>query len=549
MSPIRSLLGPLAVALTLALPAAAQSNSIPGLDVSMGILGGMAYFGRIGGAFPNGTNGFAMSTTSCNLGTVNVPWLSPMQENHPTIAFMIVREENGRLEQISDASYVKHGFFALSNSQCTPCQNPSGGSFLGVGCSDTYSTGNNGDNYYLGPPQEINPWLGTWTAQCSHFDRGEPAVAPPANCDGIRSLSSSQASALGPVGHRVRVTDADLNHPQAIYWYQGQYVVRSEPEANRDNNLASKRLTPTWNGSSWSPSTSGSQLQGSVLKRWTNATVTSGKNGNDDGLFYVGSVVTNVAPGTWHYEYGVHNRDNLRGGGALRIPIPAGALVSNLGFRDIDGGGANDWSVQVLGNEIVWSTGSNPLQWNQIFNFWFDCNVPPSGNQPAYIDQHLAGAGAPTVTVLTNTPLDPCPPVTVYCTAKVNSLGCTPAIAAGGMPSATSPVGFMITASNVVSNEVGILFFGHAAAGGPFQGGTLCVQAPVERLGVQNAGGNPPPNDCSGTFSTNFNLVIQGGAYPSLTVGASVFAQHWSRDAGDLFGTGLTDAVTFQICP
>jgi hypothetical protein len=325
--------------------------------------------------------------------------------------------------------------------------------------------------------------------------------------------------------------------------------VRSEFEDKRENNLASKRLTPTWNGSSWSPSSSGTQLVGSVLNRWTNAVVTSEKNGNDDGRFYVGAVVTNLTPTDWHYEYGVHNRDNMRGGGSLRIPIPAGAMVTNLGFRDIDGAGANDWTVQIVGNEVVFSTVNNPLQWNQIFNFWFDCNVPPSNSQPVHIDQYLAGTGAATVTVLTKTPLDPCPPASIYCTAKVNSLGCTPAMTLGGAPSATLPTGFMVGATNVVSNEVGILFFGHSSAAIAFQGGTLCVGSPVVRLSVQNAGGNPPPNDCSGSYSTNFNLVIQGGAYPSLTVGAQVFAQYWSRDTGDIFGTGLTDAVQFQVCP
>jgi hypothetical protein len=140
-----SLLSLSLLALAAAAPAAgAQSNTVPGLNVKLGILGGLQVYGHQG-TYPNGLTAMAMSTTSCNNGTVNVPWLQAMNANHPVIAFLAVRESNGRMQQISDRSYVKHGFYALSSSQCTPCQNPSNGTFLGVGCSDTYGVGNNSD--------------------------------------------------------------------------------------------------------------------------------------------------------------------------------------------------------------------------------------------------------------------------------------------------------------------------------------------------------------------------------------------------------------------
>ena len=534
------------LALACAAPGLAQSNTISGLDVRLGQLGGMQNFGRQG-AFPNGVSGLSMATTSCNVGTVNVPWEQAMKENHPFIAFLIAREDGGRFEQVSDASFVKHAFFALSSSQCTPCQNPSNGTFLGVGCSDTYSTTNNGEMYWLGPPEEIDPWLGAWSKTCSHFDRGEPAVPAPQDCDGLRSLTTSQVSALGPVGHRIHVLDADFNRPGATFWYQAQYVVRGEAESKRDDNLGSRRLSPTWSGSAWVPGTSGSLLHGSVLQRWSGASVSSATNGLDDGRLYVGVLATDNGDGTWHYEYAVHNRDNLRGVGAFRLPVGL-ANVFNLGFRDVDQKAGNDWSAQVVAGELVFSTGNNPLRWNQIFNFWFDSDAPPQTGVPLALDQFLAGAGQPTVTVLTTAPFDPCPPAAVYCTAKASSLGCTPSIAAAGTPSASLAAPFVISAADVVSQQMGVLFYGSAAATIPFQGGTLCVQAPIVRTAVQGSGGGGPPSDCSGTYGLDFNAVIQGGA-PGLAVGAQVFAQYWFRDPGDSFGTGLTDAVSFTVCP
>jgi hypothetical protein len=60
--------------------------------------------------------------------------------------------------------------------------------------------------------------------------------------------------------------------------------------------------------------------------------------------------------------------------------------------------------------------------------------------------------------------------------------------------------------------------------------------------------GNPPPNDCSGTFDFDFNQHIQGGADPSLVPGAFVYCQYWYRDPASVSTTGLSDALCFSIC-
>lgn len=534
------------VAVLLATGAVAQSNVIPGTDVSLGILGGLSALGRQG-AFPDGVNALVMATTSCNAGTVDVPWLQAMSEDHPFIAFLMARESNGRLVQISDRSFVKHGFFAQSGSLCTPCQNPSPGTFLGVGCSDVYSTSNNGNNFWLAPPEEIDPWLGTWTAQCSYFDMGNPPVGGAAGCDGVRSFSGAQASALGPVGNRMRVLDADLNQP-GTFWYQGQYVIRGEPVGNRFNNLASREVVPTWNGFSWSTSEPGAQLDGSVLQRWTGATVNFTTNGADDGHVWVAAVATPLPSGLWHWEFALHNVDNQRAFDELRIPIAPGTSVSNTGFHDIDSDAGNDWQVAVAANEIVFSTGTNPVGWNTFYNFWFDADSGPLADSVT-VGQFLAGAGADELSVQVPVPLDPCGRAQSYCTAKIDSQLCAPTIAATGSASATPGSAFDVGAQMVLSNVPGLLFYGAAPAALPFEGGTLCVQPPLQRTAVQVSGGNPPPRDCSGSFLFDMAAEIQTG-HAALAAGATAYAQYWYRDAAaPVQPIGLSDALWFEICP
>ncbi|MBL8863164.1 MAG: choice-of-anchor B family protein [Planctomycetes bacterium] len=138
-----------------------------------------------------------------------------------------------------------------------------------------------------------------------------------------------------------------------------------------------------------------------------------------------------------------------------------------------------------------------------------------------------------------------------YCTAKLNSQGCAPAIGASGTPSASSPAAFTVTCVNVLNNKPGILIWGLQRAATPFQGGTLCVAAPVRRTPLQVSGGNPPPGDCSGAFAFDFNALLQAGQEPALVPGARVVAQYWSRDPLDPlgFGSSLSDALEFTIQP
>jgi hypothetical protein len=157
--------------------APAAKGLAPRLDVTLGQLYGITGFGRVG-AYPAGRNGLSFATTSCNTGDAIVPWNGPMAETHPFIGLALFRRKDGVLEQIG-TSWIKHGFYALSNNDCQGgCPQGSDGSYLALGCSDTYSASNNASQYYLGPRPEVNPFIAVWEACGSFFD--EPLGIPDA---------------------------------------------------------------------------------------------------------------------------------------------------------------------------------------------------------------------------------------------------------------------------------------------------------------------------------------------------------------------------------
>jgi len=144
-----------------------------------------------------------------------------------------------------------------------------------------------------------------------------------------------------------------------------------------------------------------------------------------------------------------------------------------------------------------------------------------------------------------------------YCTAKTNSQGCVPAIGFSGCSSASAGSGFVVDGTNLINNKSCLLFYGVSGqAALPFQGGTLCVKAPVRRTPGTNTLGNPPPNDCSGAPTIDMNLFAVGGLggtpLAALTIpGTLVDCQWWGRDPGFPApnNTQLTDALEFVVGP
>ena len=548
MHSFRTLLA-LVPALLLAAPAPAQSNTIAGLDVELESLGGISWRNHAG-TWPNGENALSMSTTACNTGTVNVPWQQAMDPDHPMVAFLVVAERDGRLEQISDRSYVKHGFTSTNSPGCGSCPG-GGGSNLVVGCQDTYSSSLNADNFNLGPPDEIDPWLGQWDPICSHFDQGEPPVAPPNNCDGNRSFTQFQANNLGPIGHRVRVLDAEFEHPgNTKLAHQAYYVVESEAESARANNIGWRTFTATWNGSNaYNLNTTTSLAQESVLNAWTGATVASGAGGGFDGRVFVAGLATQQGA-VWHYEFALQNRDNAGGLDGLRIPLTPGAVINGVGVLDIDLDPLNDWTAAVVGNELVFTGSGNSIEWNTIYNVWFDSDASPAPASVAV--EQATGLGDITAGGLPTPSGALSAPGVAYCTAGTSAAGCTALMSAAGIPSATLPTGFVVSSGSVEGSINGLFFFGvNGQQANPWGNGTSfqCVVPPVFRGGTLVASGTS--GVCNGSFQQDLNARWTAKPAQNPGAGATVGIQLWYRDPLSTSNqtTSLSDAYEVSVQP
>lgn len=141
-----------------------------------------------------------------------------------------------------------------------------------------------------------------------------------------------------------------------------------------------------------------------------------------------------------------------------------------------------------------------------------------------------------------------CAAMASYCTAKLNSSGCTPSLAASGAPLLSGPDAFRITAVNVIVGKVGILLWSHTSSAQPFLGGTLCLAAPIKRMSGQLALDGGLALACSGTYSFEFDQAYASAQ--GLAPGQTIFAQVWSRDPGFAApqNVGLTNALQFTLC-
>jgi hypothetical protein len=370
-----------------------ETGSVPGPDVIVGDLTGLAQFGSSSGT----QVGLAVGTDSCNAGTIDLHWFLLPNNDHPVIPQNLYRMSGGasnneRFEQIGQSS-VKHAFQALTQNLCGYGCNGVGNTQLGSGCSDPYSASlNSGPS--LGSRAWINPFTG-------FYPRGDSATPP---------NSHTGHTHLGP-SHKILTEINDLvpaMNPGATYYAESQYVTPHEyvwcqanpTQCNMNNNVSYRRYNVTNSASPFAFLAAASTVRMSAaITAWTGATiVTIQPDAVNDGIGAIGYKVTNPSAGVWHYEYAIYNQNLDRAIQSFSIPMGVGVTVSNVGFHappqqpgwTFDGttgstGFSNTpWTQSQDGGSMTWSSESfaqnpnaNAIRWGTLYNIRFDSNGPP----------------------------------------------------------------------------------------------------------------------------------------------------------------------------
>ena len=81
----------------------------------------------------------------------------------------------------------------------------------------------------------------------------------------------------------------------------------------------------------------------------------------------------------------------------------------------------------------------------------------------------------------------------------------------------------------------------------PFQGGTLCLQGPFFRAGMQVSTGTG--GTCDGTYTFHFSQSYRAAF--GINTYETIYAQWFARDNANPDGTGwsLSNAIEFTVCP
>ncbi|MGN6520861.1 MAG: hypothetical protein ACTHK2_15685 [Dokdonella sp.] len=394
------------------------------------------------GATGNGIAGFAPSSTlrnnvndgtaqqtisdplgtSAALYTADVAWFTKFSGNnppynndqHPFLIWNLYRvDANGGITQVG-RSGVKHAFVS-TNTGCTSTCGTFGGHALGLGCSDTYSSGNNDSPSDMGPRSEIIPATGQWGRCGSIFDT---------NCDGSQNNSGNTSWT-----QRMKVPEKRLAHSSGdgvSFLFESWYIVRDD--INIYNSMATESVNPQFSGSQWALTGASNYRLGGAIDRWVDPS-NPGPNARTselkvpEGHAKLAVKVTDLGGGRWRYNYAVMNFDfaraetqgaepNLRvlsnkGFDAFSVPVPANVRLqgttSDLGESDP----SLRWSQTVANGQLTWSASASApvfggpsttpatlptLDWGTLYSFSFiTTSAPVEGSATL----HVAQAGTP----------------------------------------------------------------------------------------------------------------------------------------------------------
>jgi hypothetical protein len=341
-------------------------------DVIVGDLHNVIGWGSVGSV-----SAFSVGTTSCNVGTCELLWESDNNQ-HPVIGQGLFRLKDGRFEQVGQ-SWLKHGFFALSENLCSNDCVDSGFDRLGVNCSDPYDADLNGAQFRLGPKFEVNAYTGEFAYPPTDGDMNGDAIYK-----------------------RMQVHNDDLDptlNDGAVYFVEGHYVTADDAAAgNHYNNASYRQVQVSGSSGVYSLSLRGeTQRTEPAVVAWARQMKGVRLTKVDvpgDGRFHVAARAVPNVDGTYRYEYAVHNLNSHRSAMAFAVPVPAGGTVTNVGFHDVEYHSGEpfdgtDWASSIVqgpsGPMLQWSTedhaqntDANALRWGTLYNFRFDLDLPPA---------------------------------------------------------------------------------------------------------------------------------------------------------------------------
>ena len=346
----------------------AGSTASVGPDVLVADLQSTIRFDRVGDI-----TAFAVGTTACNIGTQRLNWISHTNQ-HPVIIQNLYRLDDRGFQQIG-MSWVKHGFYAVSQSLCSTCNDPTNGTQLGVGCSDPYSASLNGVQTNMSPRSTVNGHTGYFPY---------PWSGPVQNT----------------IARRLQVHDADLDpaqNPNARYFIEGHYVTADDAAAGNQDNNASYREITIGNPSASTyylsivPSYPTRRGQAAV-RAWQDADPTVTETDirvPGEGLFILAADARPTGAGTWRYRYALQNLNSDRSARSFSVQFPLGGTVQSVVFHDVEYHSGEpyegtDWEAVFDGQRLTWSTASyavnanaNALRYDAIYSFSFESNVEP----------------------------------------------------------------------------------------------------------------------------------------------------------------------------
>jgi hypothetical protein len=395
-------LAPVAGACALLCTASANAQTCqgsPGPDVIVGDCSGISNYSTVGSY-----DAFSVGTESCNIGQVNLMW-NANATTHPVIPQNMYRYKNvsgyTTFEHVGQ-SWMKHAFTALTLNLCCQC-NGAGGSVLGVGCSDPYTSGRNGSQSEtvggLGPRFQVDAHKGNFI--WPYAFRNNSTYIPETS-----------------ITRRLQVHVDDLNpllNAASLYYVECHYVTPDDADwGNQNNNMSYRACTISGANPNYNASIAGTtQRMKPAIRAWkindpsvvevdlaTPEATGDSPSFDTTGFAVLSADATDLGGGVWHYEYALYNANSDRSFSSFSVPSSPGLVVTDMAFRDVpyhSGDGFNsapgavvnfdgtDWTPASDGSNVSWTMvpatpvqNSNALRWGTMYNFRFNANSPPT---------------------------------------------------------------------------------------------------------------------------------------------------------------------------